>query len=924
LAERPPDYLVLGNSLAGDVLVDQLTADLPALGQGTVLSLGGSPPSVWYLLLKNRVYAGGHEPKLLIVPTTLQALTLVSEQRDLALEHIAAQRSPYEPVIDAKMAGALLWPEPVERALSRRVVFREALLDGARDLAAGLFFRDAGTPVLEGGREVAIATLSRLFTDDASDGSLSGRVIPVVQQETKPRVAAVRHRVADTFLPDLLAIAAEHGTRVVVVRVPVTTWTPNSKPMDPEVAEEILQTLRDAHAGYIDLSRGILTDADFVDDAHPGRPGKQKLTKALAPQLEAIGALGDGPLTPPRTPLRAAAVERTGTPATPEFSGLAAMDGSPCGWRVQGPNELASSPQRWRGLARLNPTPLVLKVGGVPLTRAREFRDIRGDCAGSYLPNGAGILFTPPPGVDPQQAGVSVEWDSSPTVVGPDGKSSLWLLPGTELTMRVDTPWDEAAQGAFAVVVSGVSLGAKGAPPTLLVGSERAAMRRVGADVFGALRAGTPVGPWAIQFSNPVDGSPVMLRSIGVWTANPIEVLYGDEGTKRVATVVLTEAPRPKEDIRYAAPPPPLHTTFSLDGTTGVLAVKELGGPLAPRCVPVELYRDGERLDLRAANCAELAPGAVCLSPKGELRFQLDGPLSTTSLWTARLRADRRCNDERISRLFLYPGDAVTLGTAIDEGAEAVYDTLVLYSGWSGKGAVPSVHITLRADDKVVLERTVAMATVNGTSLEVRLPRPLTPKAQSLSLTLATNAADKPLLIRSASLRGVSGWGQALRLLNGDTAEAAPNDAPVAPKPPFVVGMPKPSISLDELRSDAGETSYRYTAAPSTKWSFACTPKRAVSGPVVMQGRFKIEQVTRSKPGAWAGASAAYRWWDASGATGVVPLGVWTKPQDWAPLPSGAGLLPKGTVEAMACVRFIGASGVMEIANLSLADVEAK
>ena len=73
LAQTDPDVIILGNSLSNTDLNPILLATELGINKGKVqkFSIPNSIAAHWYAILKNRVYANGHHPKVVLILSDL-------------------------------------------------------------------------------------------------------------------------------------------------------------------------------------------------------------------------------------------------------------------------------------------------------------------------------------------------------------------------------------------------------------------------------------------------------------------------------------------------------------------------------------------------------------------------------------------------------------------------------------------------------------------------------------------------------------------------------------------------------------------------------------------------------------------------------------------------------------------------------------
>ncbi len=288
LAQYRPDVLVLGNSYANTNVVPRLLAEAWGLPprKVRVFSVPNSVGSHWYAILKNRVYANGHHPPLVVVVSPLQSTLLVEPYSESSYTNLWVHMDPDEPVLDRKVPRtSLLW----RKLRQKRGAVRDGVLAGIRDAAIGLVF--GGGDDL---RQVNDAAMERVFHDRNVDMSRYRHALPVAETrdgETGP--GAVPHP-ADSMLPELTELATANGSRLVFVRTPMAPRTPPDE-LDavPDGWEEAAAELV-AASGHVwaDLYRLPVQDALFHNPGHMTDEGARLFTRALVRTLAAHGLTG--------------------------------------------------------------------------------------------------------------------------------------------------------------------------------------------------------------------------------------------------------------------------------------------------------------------------------------------------------------------------------------------------------------------------------------------------------------------------------------------------------------------------------------------------------------------------------------------------------------------------------------------------------
>ena len=288
LAKKKPEVLVLGNSFANTNVDPKRLAK--ALGiapkKVKVLSVPNSIGPHWYAILKNRVFANDHQPKVVIVVSNLQSMLLTEPYSEASYANYAVQLDAEEPLLDGLVPRS---PPALDALRQKRGAVRDALLTSVRDASIGLVYP---SPNLRRDNERA---MDRVFDDALVDMDRYQHALPV--SETRggmPGIDAVP-RPEDSILPAIGALAAEHGSTLVFVRTPMAPRTPaNELDLVPEGFEAATGAVLDATGHrFVDGSTLPVTDALYVNPGHMTEEGSRWFTGLLADWIVAEGLLDE-------------------------------------------------------------------------------------------------------------------------------------------------------------------------------------------------------------------------------------------------------------------------------------------------------------------------------------------------------------------------------------------------------------------------------------------------------------------------------------------------------------------------------------------------------------------------------------------------------------------------------------------------------
>lgn len=287
LATFEPEVLVLGASYAHtNVNPTQLARGLgidPT--EVVVFSVPNSVSSHWYAILKNRVYARGHRPRLVLVVGSLRGLLVYEPYSDAAVRNLAIQLEPEEPVLDRFLPRSYGFWADVDR---NRPLLRDHTLALLRDRSVGLFVDDG---------EDAHATeqaLGRVFHDSNLDHGRHRSALPVLEVRggLGTGVSIPIPPPEASLIPELLDLTGRYGTAVAFVRTPMAPRTPlTRRDTVPEGSEVEVAVQFEARGNlFLDLSEEPMSGALFQDLKHLTPAGARKLTRVMLEELAPFAA----------------------------------------------------------------------------------------------------------------------------------------------------------------------------------------------------------------------------------------------------------------------------------------------------------------------------------------------------------------------------------------------------------------------------------------------------------------------------------------------------------------------------------------------------------------------------------------------------------------------------------------------------------
>lgn len=446
LRQSQPQVLLIGPSYANTDVDPRLLAQRLRLPRDEVLMLS-VPNSVgahWYAVLKNRVFANGHRPRLVVVVSGLQSMLLATPLTEASYLNLAVHLEGPDPVIDAKMRRSTRLA--LARLREKRGMLREAAFGFARDVPASFLFRSPRDPSIPIQPAEIRTALDRVFDDDKVDMSLHARGTPVIDILTQERVydPADLPTPERSFIPDITEIVRDHGARMVFVRPPMSPDIPDH--MDdvvlPGVQEETVAVVHARGGSFVDM-RGLPMSSDmFKDPDHMNVEGSRRFTEALARVLLGLDALEPDRAPDTLAPFEAASVEVIGD-AGP-LPALEADAAGPGRWLGPGTTLRVTFDQGWDALRG-------------PFLAHLAAEQLRGEVGPTLRIDGVEVAVGRMEAAPPWTL-----WQGRKVLRAPDGPFVL------EVTVPDDAGWTRITglalgEGAGRVVLEGDSTGLDGA-----------------------------------------------------------------------------------------------------------------------------------------------------------------------------------------------------------------------------------------------------------------------------------------------------------------------------------------------------------------------------------------------------------------------------------------------------------------------------
>jgi hypothetical protein len=288
-----PEVVILGNSLSNTDLQSPLLARKLGLARAQVqkFSIPNSMGAHWYAILKNRVYAAGHRPAVVVILSDLQSLLALAPRSEASHLNLAVHLTEEEQVID-KLLGSRYYY--LERVRENRGKLRDKALAAARNAMVDLFVNHTLAPTDD--RKIE-AALSRVFDSKHTDMRLHTKVIPIFNSKSDhdllPFDPAELPDPELSFIPHIAEMVQQNGGRLVVLRPPMSPQLPPGVGdiVLPETEQRVAPVLARYEATFLDLREVDMegTGTHYQNVDHMNYEGARRFTEIFAEMLDDLG-----------------------------------------------------------------------------------------------------------------------------------------------------------------------------------------------------------------------------------------------------------------------------------------------------------------------------------------------------------------------------------------------------------------------------------------------------------------------------------------------------------------------------------------------------------------------------------------------------------------------------------------------------------
>ncbi len=541
LAHARPELVVIGNSTANrNLAIGRLGG---RLGLGALdAAMPGTMAPTWTVVLRDRILANGHRPRLVIIASTITNLLTLEPSSDRDYAHMVALAGGRDPLA-GRVRDGLPLPDLRGRIRHRSSTLRSSLMDGLRDLVTGLLFASDG-PILMRGNEVSTSAAAAVLGEGGQAASGLEGWLPVGGGPGGVDTAEVADRPEDSFVAEMVDLAKAHEIELVFVRLPAREREHLSSKRMVARTRAVAEYLNERQIVFIDLAETPVDRQHYTDKIHMTREGSTVVTKALLAHIRERGVLEDRPFVPAPMPREALHTERLGAP--PTVPQPAPVKRGPCTWYLP----LRDSPLSTAALLRFSVpvSPLIVLKDGVPLDAGTP----DADCDNTYVhepkrilvrvKDGSGLslgLFEAP---QTQHRIDSASWHAAvtPRFVGVE---ATWVYPGTTTVLKGGEEWAGKLSTSALAIDGGLQ------KATLTVDGVAVQLSEVG-DVMRGEYSSEGVG-YEVAWTSPADGPFLLIRDLRLDEAHvDPRYLLGSERTSSASVNLLHAA------ASYADPPP--------------------------------------------------------------------------------------------------------------------------------------------------------------------------------------------------------------------------------------------------------------------------------------------------------------------------------------------------------------------------------
>ncbi len=305
LQQQQPEVILLGPSYANtDVRPDIIAARLKIPRNDiALLSIPMSVGAHWYAVMKNRVFANGHRPKLVVVVSGMQSMLLNTPLTESSYVNLRVHLPDEEdPEISKRVQSDTRLQ--LARLREKRGQVRLAF--------AGLLRVAPARALLDSKPWETRRALDAVFDDAMVDMALHTEGTSIaINREERTYDETMLPTPDESFMPVITALVQEHGARMVWVRPPMSPDIPAD--MEDVVVdgaqERAIAMLHEMGASYLDMRALPMSRDMFKNEDHMNEEGSRRFSEALGKALWDLDAMRVGGGADTVEPFTAASIE---------------------------------------------------------------------------------------------------------------------------------------------------------------------------------------------------------------------------------------------------------------------------------------------------------------------------------------------------------------------------------------------------------------------------------------------------------------------------------------------------------------------------------------------------------------------------------------------------------------------------------------
>lgn len=687
-----------------------------------------SPAPVWYAMLKERVYANGVDPAVVLLAVSFApALTVALDPG--AEQKLLAQMPEPDAVVTRRSYGVAL-PPALHRVVQRKAELRDPILGAFRAALPGLVQGVDAAGVDAAGEAV--------FPSDHDEAG--PRAIPVVESRERGSGSGLATDPAESYLEDIADLVQGRGGRLVIVVPPVAPGVDQDPGVSPEQEAAVYRWANARGVGLLDLRELGWAEPDFVNGHHMTPEAARRFSQIVAARLQDLGAMEEGPMRPSVVPPHAITVERVGPlPPAPVFTEAAGL-GGPCD-RVLDVGDLAVLGTRQTELVAAKVlSPIEVWEGDERLGEA-----YRPDRCGGAAVHRARILVSRKQADGPP---LRLAWAEAVPQAG--DPPQYWVYPGTSLRWSFAEPW--RAPGLPELRVEALAFGPRRGSATVEVRAASTPLVPEG-DVLRARLAAPTDGAWTLSVTSPSGGPFVLVRGIEL-SAGEQHASILDTGAEARRDLLVPGS----WTVQGSLPPLPELPVGGEDGRNWLVVPwkNRLG------CSPLRVEEDGRLLPRAPRDLWRSArpPAGGTQHAEDRLWFDAEGDARENGKsYRAVYDQDRACragpcgdgSPNRWCRAWLYPADLLRIELSAQARAHLGGARLELALAASANEPVegPALRVRVGLDEAWLVETELGAEALRA-GARVALPEAL-PRQDPRQLRIELESLGTvPLLLASS------------------------------------------------------------------------------------------------------------------------------------------------------------------------------